>query len=205
MLKTSKQRQKGLKRKNRVKTLVNKNKVKKLVGELIRESGFNPEEERLRKTPERVAAMLKEIFASSKKDPRRELKVFKTSVKNEIILIKDIPFFSFCEHHLLPFFGMVHIAYIPVNGVIAGFSNFVALVKVASRRLQLQERLNDEIVDALMDILKPEGAVVVIEARHFCVEMRGEKQPGTVIITSSVRGKMKEESAQEMIMKIVRG
>jgi len=184
---------------------VNKNKVKKLVGELIRESGFDPEEERLRKTPERVATMLKEIFALSKKDPRKELHVFKTSVKNEIILIKDIPFFSFCEHHLLPFFGMVHIAYIPRNGLIAGFSNFVSLVKVVSRRLQLQERMNDEIVDALMDILKPKGAAVVVEARHLCVEMRGEKQPGTLIITSSIRGKMKQETTQEMIMKMVRG
>ncbi len=183
---------------------MNKDNVKKLIREFIREIGLNPGSKRLKKTPERVAVMIEQIFACSRKDPKKELNVFKTSVKNEIILIKDIPFFSFCEHHLLPFFGKVHIAYTPRDGVIAGFSNFVSLVKVVSRKLQLQERLTDDIVDSLMDVLKPEGAMVVVEARHLCVEMRAEKQAETLITTSSVRGTMKDENTKARIIEMLR-
>ncbi|MCK4575450.1 GTP cyclohydrolase I [candidate division WOR-3 bacterium] len=183
---------------------MNKKRVEELTRQFLEEIGFDPNSKELRKTPERVALMLKDIFSSLNDDPSKEMQVFKTDVKNEIILLKDIPFFSFCEHHLLPFFGRIHIAYIPRNGLITGFSNFVSLVKILSRRLQLQERLTDRIADTIVDILNPEGVLIVVEARHLCIEMRGEKPPNTEVTTYSVRGKMKEQSIKESAILMVR-
>lgn len=183
---------------------MNKKRIEELTREFLEEIGFDTKSERLSKTPGKVASMFEEIFSELKKDPKDGINVFKTEVKNEVVLLKNIPFFSFCEHHLLPFFGRVHIAYIPQNGIISGFSSFVSIVKNLSRRLQLQEKLTDEIADTVSEILQPEGIMVVVEARHLCVEMRDERPGGTEVITSSVKGKMKEPSYQERVLSMIR-
>lgn len=180
-----------------------KETIKKLTEDFLREIGHDPKCERLKKTPERVAQMIEEIFSSAHSDPAKEVQIFKTEVKNENVLVKNIPFYSFCEHHLLPFFGRVHISYIPKNGLITGFSGFVSIVKILSQRLQLQERLTDEIADTVLTILKPQGVMVIVEARHLCVEMRGEKPQGTEITSYSVRGKMCESGMKEDVFSLI--
>lgn len=183
---------------------MNKKRIEELTREFLGEIGLDPKSEELKKTPERVASLFEEIFSGIKKEPKKGINVYKTDVKNEIVLLKNIPFFSFCEHHILPFFGKVHIAYIPKNGIITGFSSFVSIVKIISRRLQLQERLTDEIADTVADILKPEGVIVVIEARHLCIEMKGEKPSSTEVMTFSVRGTMEERSLKERVISLIK-
>ncbi len=182
---------------------MNRKKIEELIRNALEELGVNTTEDLLQKTPERVAELLEEIFKDVKKDPLEEIHPYKTDVKNEIIILKEIPFFSFCEHHLLPFFGRVHIAYIPRDGVIAGFSHFVSMINVISRRLQLQERLCDEIAETVSKALKAEGVMVLIESRHLCVEIRGEKPFGTEVVTISVKGKMNETSIKEIALGMV--
>jgi len=184
---------------------MNKRKIEELTRQFLKEIGLDSNKEELKKTPDRVASMLEEIFEGVNKDPKKGINVYKTGVKDEVVLLKNIPFFSFCEHHIVPFFGKVHIAYIPKNGLITGFSSFVSIVKILSRRLQLQEKLTDEIADSVVDILHPEGVIVVTEARHLCIEMRGEKPPGTEVIISSVRGRMEEPSFKERVFSMMRG
>ena len=170
---------------------MNKKRIEELTREFLGEIGLDPKSEELKKTPERVASLFEEIFSGIKKEPKKGINVYKTDVKNEIVLLKNIPFFSFCEHHILPFFGKVHIAYIPKNGIITGFSSFVSIVKIISRRLQLQERLTD-------------GVIVVIEARHLCIEMKGEKPSSTEVMTFSVRGTMEEPSLKERVISLIK-
>jgi GTP cyclohydrolase I len=180
-------------------------KVSELVRAFLNEIGYDMEDTALGKTPERVAAFVAELIADSKRDYRKEFRTYNTETDHDVVVLKDIPFFSFCEHHLLPFFGQVHIAYRPKRGVVGGFSHFVTLVHTISRRLQLQERLGGEIADALMEVLDPEGVLVVIEARHLCVEMRGEKPMGSRAVTMSARGKLealKEKSNALSLMGI---
>jgi GTP cyclohydrolase I len=176
-----------------------KKKIRELTEEFLKEVGLDPSGERFRKTPERVSQMLCDIFSSTHCDLAKEVQVFKTDVRNENILVKNIPFYSFCEHHLLPFFGRIHISYIPKDGLIIGFSGFVTIVRALSRRLQLQERLTDEIADKVMSILQPHGVMVVVEARHLCVEMREERPQGTEFTTYSVRGKMETQEIAQNI------
>jgi GTP cyclohydrolase I len=184
---------------------MNKRKIEELTRQFLKEIGLDSSKEELKKTPERVASMFEEIFEGINKDPKKGINVYKTGVKDEVVLLKSIPFFSFCEDHIVPFFGKVHIAYIPKDGLITGFSSFVSIVKILSRRLQLQEKLTDEIADSVVDILHPEGVIVVTEARHLCIEMRGEKPPGTEVIISSVRGRMEEPSLKERVFSMMRG
>jgi GTP cyclohydrolase I len=136
--------------------------------------------------------MYEEIFSGISKDPSRELEVFLTEKHDEIVLLKDIPLYSICEHHLLPFSGKAHIAYIPKNKRVTGLSKIARVVEILSKRLQVQERLTTEIADILMKKLKPMGVMVVIEAEHLCMSMRGVKKPGVLTITSAVRGVFKE-------------
>ncbi len=138
--------------------------------------------------------MYEEIFSGIGKDPKKELEVLLGEKHNEIVLIKAIPLYSMCEHHLLPFIGKVNVAYIPKGGRVTGLSKLVRVVDMLSKRLQVQERLTTQIADIIMQKLKPLGVLVVIEAEHLCMSMRGVKKPGTSTVTSAVRGVFKENA-----------
>jgi GTP cyclohydrolase I len=167
---------------------INKEKVEEAVVLFIEAIGEDKQRQGLVDTPKRVAAMCEEIFAGMVKDPNKELEVFFTKEHDEIVLIKDIPFYSFCEHHLLPFFGKCHLAYIPTGKRITGLSKLARVVDLFSKKLQIQENLTTEIADLIMKKLKPKGVMVVIEAEHLCMSMRGVKKPGSKTVTSAVRG-----------------
>jgi GTP cyclohydrolase I len=140
-------------------------------------------------TPSRVAAMYEEILAGSTEDPLALLEKSFGEQHHELVLVKDIPFYSLCEHHMVPFFGVAHVGYIPgVEGRICGLSKLARLVDTFAKRLQVQERLVSQIADALLEKLEPAGVIVVIEAEHLCMSMRGIKKPGTKTTTSAVRG-----------------
>lgn len=139
-------------------------------------------------TPERVARMYAEVFGGLRVDPESVIStVFSDENHDEMVLVKDIAFYSMCEHHLLPFHGRAHVAYLP-KGRLTGLSKLARLVEAFARRPQLQERLTTQIADTLMEGLKPHGALVVVEAEHLCMSMRGVKKPGSITVTSAVRG-----------------
>jgi GTP cyclohydrolase IA len=163
-------------------------KIEKAVREILKAIGVDPEQKDLYATPRRVAQMYEEIFEGIGKDPARELEVMLDQKHEEIVLLKGIPLYSVCEHHLLPFIGKANIAYIPKNGRVTGLSKLARVVDILSRRPQVQERLTTQIADIIMSKLKPQGCMVVIEAEHLCMSMRGVKKPGTLTVTSAVRG-----------------
>ena len=171
-------------------------KIEKAVKEIIKSIGDDPDREGLKRTPERVAKMYAELFKGINKNPEKVIRVYNTPHYDEIIILKDISFFSFCEHHLLPFFGKVHIAYIPKDDKITGFSNLIDIVQIYSERLQLQERMTAEIADSIMNVLKPMGVLVIIEARQLCLEIQGFKKIGQKTVTSAIRGVFKKESTR---------
>ncbi len=171
-----------------------KKRIEKAVREILAAIGDDPKREDLIDTPKRVADMYEEIFSGIKMDPKKELEVILGEKHNEIVLLKGIPLYSVCEHHLLPFTGKAHIAYIPKSGRVTGLSKLARVVEIYSRRLQVQERLTTQIADIIMQKLKPLGVLVVIEAEHLCMSMRGVKKPGAVTVTSAVRGIFKENA-----------
>ncbi len=171
-----------------------KRRIEKAVKEILLAIGENPARADLVDTPRRVAEMYEEIFSGIKQEPKKELEVLLGERHNEIVLLKGIPLYSICEHHLLPFLGKVNIAYIPKGGRVTGLSKLARVVDILSKRLQVQERLTTQIADIIMQKLKPLGVLVVIEAEHLCMSMRGVKKPGTVTITSAVRGVFKENA-----------
>jgi len=175
---------------------MDKKRIEKAIKEIIEAIGDNPDREGLRRTPERVAKMYSELFKGINKNPEKVIRVYNTPHYDEIIILKDISFYSFCEHHLLPFFGKVHIAYIPKEDKITGFSNLIDIVQIYSERLQLQERMTAEIADSIMDVLKPMGVLVIIEARQLCLEIQGLKKIGQKTVTSAIKGVFKKESTR---------
>jgi GTP cyclohydrolase I len=156
--------------------------------------GENPDRAGLQETPKRVAQMYSEIFDGIKRSPAEIIKTIPDEEHDEIVLIKDIPFYSICEHHLLPFIGKAHVAYIP-DGYIVGLSKIARLVDVFAKRPQLQERLTTEVADTIMNEINPLGVLVVVEAEHLCMTMRGIKAPGSQTVTSAVRGVFMNEPA----------
>ena len=154
--------------------------------------GEDPGREDLRETPRRMADMYGEVLAGIALDPERELEVILDHKHEEIVLLRGIPLYSVCEHHLLPFIGKAHIAYIPKGGRVTGLSRIARVVDILSRRLQVQERLTSQIAAVIMKKLKPLGVMVVIEAEHLCMSMRGISKPGIQTVTSAVRGSFKE-------------
>ena len=170
-------------------------KIQKAVKMILEAIGEDPEREGLRETPLRVAKMCEEIFSGMKEDPGMHLEVCFTEEHEEMVLVKDIPLYSFCEHHLLPFFGKAHVAYIPRKGKITGLSKLARVVEGYARRPQLQERLTTQIADSIMKVLNPLGVIVVIEAEHMCMTVRGIKKPGSKTITSAVRGLFRSNNA----------
>ncbi len=167
---------------------MDKEKIKQAVRLLLEAVGENPDRPDLGRTPDRVADMCEEIFSGIGASPEDEITISMEERHNEIVLIRDISFFSMCEHHMLPFFGKAHIAYLPRAGRITGLSKIIRAVELFSRRLQVQERLTTQIAETLMDRIKPLGVMVVIEAEHLCMSMRGVRQPSGRVITSAVRG-----------------
>ena len=157
--------------------------------------GDNPEREGLKETPERVAEMCEEIYAGIGVDAAEQIKVLKSEDHDEIVLLKDIPFFSVCEHHLLPFIGKAHVAYIPDDSRVTGLSKLVRVVETEAKKLQVQERLTSSIADSIMKALRPKGVLAIIEAEHLCMTMRGVKKPGTIAQTSVVRGIFRKNAA----------
>lgn len=168
---------------------MDKNRIEKAVREILFAIGEDPDREGLINTPNRIARMYEEIFSGLNQDPCEHLKVYFQEEKyEELVLIKDIPFYSVCEHHLVPFFGHAHVGYLPKNGRLTGLSKLARVVETISKRPQLQERLTASIANTIVDALDPYGVIVVIEAEHMCMTMRGVKKPGSKTITSAVRG-----------------
>lgn len=164
-------------------------KIQKAVRLIIEAIGEDAEREGLRGTPRRVAEMYAEVFAGMHTDPKEELKVGYEMGHREMIICRDIPFYSVCEHHLLPFYGSVDIGYIPdLSGRVVGISKLARVVEVVARRPQIQERMTTQIADSIMEGLAPSGVAVVVQAEHMCMVMRGVKKAGSNIITSAIRG-----------------
>src|SRR3989339_1219368 len=168
--------------------MLNKKRIAKAIKEILAAIGEDVNRAGLRETPQRVADMYEELFAGLHYDPAKELTIFKQGEHEEMVMVKDIPFFSICEHHLVPFAGKAHVVYIPTRGNITGLSKLIRVVEGFAKRPQVQERLTGQIADSLMNKLKPRGVLVVIEAEHLCMSMRGVKKPGTKAVTSAVRG-----------------
>lgn len=173
---------------------MDKKKIEKSIRMLLEAIGENPDRQDLKETPRRVAEMYEEILSGIKQDPRAALEVILDQKHDEIVLLKGVPLYSVCEHHLLPFFGQAHIAYIPKASRVTGLSKLARVVDILAKRPQVQERLTTQIADIVMQKLKPRGVMVVIEAEHLCLSMRGVKKPGTVTVTSAVRGVFKDNA-----------
>ncbi|UCD15128.1 MAG: GTP cyclohydrolase I FolE [Candidatus Omnitrophota bacterium] len=172
---------------------MDKKKIEQAVKMILEAVGADLERKDIATTPGRVARMYEEILSGQFKDASKELDVILEQTHDEIILLRDIPLYSICEHHLLPFVGKAHVAYIP-DKRITGLSKIARVIEVLSKRLQVQERLTTEVADVIMDKLKPKGVMVVIEAEHNCMTIRGVKKPGTVTVTSVVRGVFRANS-----------
>ena len=150
--------------------------------------------------------MYREVFAGLHQDPGEQLKVYFNEDHEEMVLVKDIPLYSLCEHHFLPFLGRAHVVYVPRKGRLTGLSKLARAVDLAARKPQLQERLTSEIADMIMKRLRPHGVVVVIEAEHMCMSMRGVKKPGSVTVTSAVRGLFRtNEASRSEALALIRG
>ncbi|MEO0289219.1 MAG: GTP cyclohydrolase I FolE [candidate division WOR-3 bacterium] len=179
-------------------------KIEKGVQLIIDALGNNINRDGMRDTPRRVALMYEEIFSGLFKDVNKEIKLIETKNQDEMIVLRYIPFFSMCEHHLLPFFGYVHIAYIPANNKITGFSNLLEVVDTIAKRPQIQERMTTDIADTLNKLLKPMGILVIVEAQQMCLYMRGIKKPGVYTTTSAIRGVMKKPITREEALNLIK-
>lgn len=170
-------------------------KAEEAVERLLEAIGEDPGRDGLKETPRRVAAMYREIFAGMRQDPEAVLDVTFEAGHSEMVMVRDMPLYSMCEHHLVPWMGKAHVAYIPgKDGRITGLSKLARLVEVFARRPQVQERLTTQIADTLEKVLRPRGVFVVIEAEHLCMTMRGVRAPGSVTVTSAVRGVFKSDA-----------
>ncbi|MFC1930572.1 GTP cyclohydrolase I FolE [Chloroflexota bacterium] len=175
---------------------MDRKKIIEAVGTLIKAIGEDPGREGLMDTPRRIADMYEELFQGLDADPVQELSTGFEEGHHEMVILSDVPFYSVCEHHLLPFFGVAHIGYIPnENGRVVGVSKLARVVEILARRPQLQERLTRQVADTVLTALKPDGVAVVIQAEHLCMTMRGIKKPGSNIITSANRGIFRKRSA----------
>jgi GTP cyclohydrolase I len=175
---------------------VDRERIERAVREILEAFGEDPNRDGLLDTPRRMAKMYEEIFSGLHEDPAKHLTVTFEADHDEMVMVRDIPVHSMCEHHLIPFAGRAHVAYIPGDdGRITGLSKIARLVDGFAKRPQVQERLTAQIADALTATLNPRGALVLIEAEHFCMSMRGVKKPGSLTITSAVRGLFKSNAA----------
>jgi len=183
--------------------MVDSRSIEQAVRTLLRAIGEDPEREGLRETPARFARMCDQIFAGLHQDPNQFLKAVFDEKHHEVVLVKDIPFHSVCEHHLLPFEGSAHVAYIP-NGKVIGISKIARIVDCFARRPQLQERMTSQIADFLDSGISPKGVAVVIEATHSCMTMRGVQKPGSAVVTSALRGTfLSNLSSREEVLSLI--
>lgn len=183
---------------------MDKAKVTRGVELILDGLGLDRTSEGLKDTADRVAEFYCEFFSGLREDPKQSLKLYHAENRDELIIAKDISFFSMCEHHLLPFFGKVHIAYIPENNSITGFSRLVKVVELFSHRPQIQERMTTQIADTIVDVLKPKGVLVIVEAEQLCLTMRGLRQPGIKTISSAVRGALKNEATRQEALILIK-
>lgn len=180
-------------------------KIETAVKMILEAIGEDPEREGLLDTPKRVARMYEEVFQGLNQDPSEHFKTVFGEDHEELVLVKDIPFYSMCEHHLVPFFGKAHVAYIPKGGKVTGLSKLARAVEAVAKRPQLQERITSTIADSLLRSLQPHGVMVIIEAEHMCMTMRGVKKPGSQTITSAVRGIFEEDqAARSEVMSLIK-
>ncbi|HEQ9296722.1 TPA: GTP cyclohydrolase I FolE [Streptococcus pyogenes] len=175
---------------------INKEKAEAAIYQFLEAIGENPNREGLLDTPKRVAKMYAEMFLGLGKDPKEEFTAVFKEQHEDVVIVKDVSFYSICEHHLVPFYGKAHIAYLPSDGRVTGLSKLARAVEVASKRPQLQERLTSQIADALVEALNPKGTLVMVEAEHMCMTMRGIKKPGSKTITTTARGLYKEDRSE---------
>ncbi len=169
--------------------MFDEDKIKEAVTSIIKAIGEDPDREGLLDTPNRVAEMYAELFMGLDKDPKEELSVSFEEGHREMVLVKDIPFYSMCEHHLLPFYGVAHIGYIPNSeGRVVGASKLARVVEIVAKRPQIQERMTTQIANAIVDGIRPDGVAVVVQGEHLCMIMRGIKKPGSAIVTSALKG-----------------
>jgi len=184
---------------------INKNKIEQGIHLILEAIGEDPSRPGLQETPSRVARMYEEIFSQGDEDPRVSLSKKFDEKHHEVVLVKDITFFSMCEHHLMPFFGKAHIAYIP-NGHVVGISKLARVVEAFARRPQVQERMTSQIANIINKELHPKGVAVVCEAVHTCMTMRGIKKPGSSVVTSAVRGAFQKNISTRMeVMSLIYG
>ncbi|AYC29383.1 GTP cyclohydrolase I FolE [Paenisporosarcina cavernae] len=167
---------------------VDKAKIEEAIKMILEAIGEDPKREGLLETPKRAAKMYEEVIGGVEEDPREYFTTVFHEDHEEVVLVKDIPFHSMCEHHLVPFFGKAHVAYIPQNGVVAGLSKLARAVASTARRPQLQERITSTIADVMTEMLSPKGVYVIVEAEHMCMTMRGIKKPGAKTVTAVSRG-----------------
>jgi GTP cyclohydrolase I len=180
-------------------------KIQKAVREILLAVGEDVDREGLKRTPQRVARMYAELLAGMHEDPKEHLQSVFTESYDEIVLLRDIPFYSICEHHLMPFIGSAHVAYLPSGGIL-GVSKLARIVDCFARRLQTQERLTGQIADFIMNSLKPQGVAVVLEASHSCMTIRGIKKPGSVMVTSALRGIFRRDpKSRSEVLGLMRG
>ena len=185
--------------------MVDHEKIQQAVRMILEAVGEDPEREGLRDTPARVGRMYDEILSGMRTDPSDHLRAVFDEQHHEIVLVKDIPFESTCEHHMMPFHGMAHVAYIP-QGKVIGISKVARIVEAFARRLQVQERLTGQIADFLQKGLGAAGVAVVMEASHTCMTMRGVRKPGAAVVTSALRGQiLKNQSTREEVLSLIQG
>jgi len=186
---------------------LDKGKIIKAVEMILEAVGEDLNREGLRGTPQRVASMYTELFSGLQEDANSHLKTcFVEDGHDEIVLVKDISFYSICEHHLLPFYGKAHVAYLPSKGRIVGLSKLVRVIDTVSRRPQLQERLTSNVADIITEELKPKGVVVVVEAEHLCMSIRGVGKPGSITVTSAVRGLFRRNPSSRIeVFSLIKG
>ncbi len=175
--------------------MVHQDKIKLAAASIIEAIGEDPNRENIKDTPRRIAEMYAELFSGLDADPKTELAVGFEEGHHELVILRDVPFYSMCEHHLLPFYGVAHVGYIPgMDGRVVGISKLARVVEIFARRPQLQERMTRQIADTIFEALQPDGVAVIIRAEHLCMVMRGIKKPGTNVITSAVRGTFRSKA-----------
>ncbi|WP_428908938.1 GTP cyclohydrolase I FolE [Niallia sp. Krafla_26] len=172
----------------------NRTQIEEAVRLILEAIGEDPNREGLIETPKRVAKMYEEVFSGMGQDPKEYFETIFSEDHEELVLVKDIPFYSMCEHHLVPFFGKAHIAYLPKDGRVTGLSKLARAVEAVARRPQLQERITTVLAENIYETLNPHGVMVLIEAEHMCMSMRGVNKPGTKTLTTSTRGVFAEDS-----------
>jgi GTP cyclohydrolase I len=184
---------------------MDKRKIESAIRSILEAIGEDLNRDGLKETPRRVADLYEDLFSGVGRDVAREIRQYAVENYDGMILAHDLPLLSVCEHHLLPFVGKVHVVYIPRDDLIVGFSSLIQIVETLAKRPQLQERLTGQIADAMMEVLKPAGVLVLIEAEHLCITMRGAQKPGTVTVTVATRGEMDSCSKRDEALALIKG